>query len=207
MPSNLESLEVKIDKSTLPINDETDALGGLEDFQKDFWWVISDVETGTRRWPFTCLLCSCKLSKNYNQLCSHSSTRDHKMNVLACDDFTKLEPLLSREVKKLADHLGVIGRNIFIVNEKQTKVNMTRMCKAIKNAKHFNVSFMSYEGKIIELTVLGEGFCICIERSCFNGKGNISIKKFIRFLKLIFEKANAVKVGKDLLVFDDFAVQ
>ena len=70
------------------------------------------------------------------------------------------------------------------------------------------MSFVSHETDILDLALLGSDICICFTRSSFKGK---ITKKFVNFLKLIFERSNIEKCGKDILflmvlLFKNFGV-
>ena len=69
------------------------------------------------------------------------------------------------------------------------------MITAAKNTENFYISFVSHEGKLVELTILGGDICISVVRNWLRGK---PVRNFIQFWKSIFEKDDADKMGKDI---------
>ena len=209
LSGDTETQDAKRDICNLSTDDNLDELPSVEECKKMYWWVTDDIRRGkTSRWPLTCSVCKNKLSRNVKQLHDHNSSHGHSQAVLDCDNLANLGRLLPMEVEKLAKHLGIPSRNIYILSRNQSK-GVNRLFRLTKDIKDFFVSFVSHEGKLIELTIIGGGICISVVRSLL--KGDL-LTKFVKFLKHIFENANAEKVGKDLwflmiLLFKDFGVR
>ena len=84
------------------------------------------------------------------------------------------------------------------MHDGQKLQRIQELLEVTKKVDYFNLSFVSHETDILDLALLGSDICICFTRSSFKGK---ITKKFVNFSKLIFERSNVEKCGKDILFF------
>ena len=134
----------------------------VEELKNLFWWLV---DTGYERWPLSCIICGVKMHPNLKQVEKHDTGKVHRNGLLTYGNFEKLKRYVAAEKLMLATELGLHVKSVFF---RFTKTSISSSLKeAVMKSSFWCVSFQSHEGIVIEMTLVGNGICICFHRSLF----------------------------------------